>query len=118
MICCLVSSLTNTVYSFGRQEPKPVWNEFSLEEETLLYGRLRLIGNEPFTQLVLTLIDDQEKLSVNASFVIMDSYHDELMAYQQHDLELLVKILALPEGGLPGAIEVRKVPENISTGRI
>ncbi|GAB6089081.1 hypothetical protein [Spirochaeta dissipatitropha] len=115
LICCLALIPASEVFGFGRQEPQPAWNELSAGEESLLYGRLRLIGNEPFTQLVLTLIDDQEKLAVNASFVIMDSYHNELMAYQQHNIKLLAKILALPEGGLPGAIEVLELPEKIMT---
>lgn len=79
---------------------------------TEMTGRLRVVGNDPFTQLVLTLEQSDTEAGRSRSFAIMDAYHDTLWGMQQQTVTLLVEVVALPKTGMPGAVEVQEILES------
>ncbi|AFG36719.1 hypothetical protein [Spirochaeta africana] len=102
-----------TGYGWGQREPvaeteEDTKMEIEVGQVREFTGRLRVIGNEPFAQLVLTL-ERVEGQRGEQSYAIMDEFHDELWERQQQTITLRAEVIALPTTGMPGAIEVREV---------
>ena len=124
LLCCslLMLTLSPGLFGWGRQEAaieteQDAEMRIEVGQVREITGRLRVVGNEPFAQLVITLEQDPGQGGLarrEQSFAIMDELHDELWRLQQQTVTLQVTVLALPQPGMPGAVQVHRIlsPEN------